>query len=159
MEDRRRVLFVCTGNACRSQMAEAILRHVGGAKFESLSAGSRPAGFIHPLAEKTLAGLRIPLGDQRSKSWDEFIDSRIDVVITLCDSAAAEACPNFPGPAIRVHWGLPDPSFQPGTEADRQQFALRVAERIRAKIDGLMQIDFEGSEDEVRKRLEFLGEI
>lgn len=140
-------------------MAEAILRHVGSAKFESLSAGSQPAGFIHPLAEKTLAALRIPLGDQRSKSWDEFVDARIDVVITLCDSAAAEACPTFPGPAIRVHWGLPDPAFQPGTEEDREQFALRVAERIRAKIDGLMQIDLDTGEDEVRKRLEFLGEI
>lgn len=140
-------------------MAEAMLRHMGGERFESLSAGSQPAGFIHPLAKRALAALRVPLGDQRSKSWDEFVDSRIDAVITLCDSAAAEACPTFPGPSIRVHWGLPDPSHHPGTEDDREQFALRIAERIRAKIDGLMQIDFSAGDDEVRKRLEFLGEI
>lgn len=153
------VLFLCTGNSCRSIMAEAMLRHLGGSAFAAHSAGSRPAGFIHPLAIHALSVMRIPLGELASKSWNESADTPIDVAITLCDSAAQESCPILPGTKFKVHWPLPDPAFHPGDEAERANFAVLVAERIRAKIEGLVSIDWSASTDVIEKRLRFLGEM
>ncbi len=153
------VLFLCTGNSCRSIMAEAILRDLGGGEFTAHSAGSKPAGFIHPLAIHALSVMRIPLGELESKSWNEFADRPIDVAITLCDSAAQESCPIFPGTIFKVHWSLPDPAFHLGGESERAAFALLVAQRIRAKIEGLLSIDWKASPDEIMKRLRFLGDI
>jgi len=154
-----RVLFLCTGNSCRSIMAEAMLRHFGGECFSAHSAGSKPAGFIHPLAVYALSAMRIPLGELESKSWDEFADKPIDVIITLCDSAAQESCPNFLGARFKAHWSLPDPAFHPGDEAERASFALLVAQRIRAKIEGLIAIDWNLPSEQIKDRLRFLGEI
>ncbi len=156
---RRRVLFLCTGNACRSQMAEAILRHLGGDRFESLSAGSHPAGFIHLLAELALERMNIPLAEQSSKSWDEFVDTPIDAVITLCDAAASLPCPVFPGTPIQAHWSMPDPTQQPGTDDQRTAFAMLVAQRLRAKIEAMVALDWNLPRAELEKRLRFLGEI
>lgn len=140
-------------------MAEAILRHVGGETFESLSAGSHPAGFVHGLAVAALQRLQVPLGEARSKSWDEFADQPLDVVITVCDNAAREHCPLWQGPAIKAHWSLPDPAYFAGTETDRIEFAVRVAERLLHKIRGMVAIDFNASPDQIKQRLDFLGEI
>lgn len=159
MADAKRVLFLCTGNSCRSQMAEAILRHLGGNRFEALSAGSHPAGFVHPLAIEALRRLNIPLGEPRSKSWDEFSHTDLDLVITVCDHAAAESCPQWPGRPIRVHWSLPDPAFQPGTADERLEFALRVARRLRGKIDRLVQFDWSAPSEQIEAHLAFLAEI
>jgi len=153
------VLFLCTGNSCRSIMAEAMLRHLGSDRFAAHSAGSRPAGFIHPLAVHALSTMRIPLSELESKSWNEFADKHVDVAITLCDSAAAEACPNFPGTRFKVHWSLPDPAYHLGDETQRADFALLMAHRIRAKIEGLLAIDWASSNLEIQKRLSFLGDI
>lgn len=159
MEGKRRVLFLCTGNSCRSQMAEAILRHVGGDRFESLSAGSHPAGFIHPLAEAAMTELGVSMAAQLSKSWDEFTDYPVDVVISVCDAAASLPCPAFPGNAIRAHWSLPDPTYHPGTIPERIEFAIRIARRLLAKIEGLTRIDWSQPRTAIEQQLAFLGEI
>lgn len=140
-------------------MAEAILRHVGGERFAACSAGSHPAGFVHPLAIHALASLRIPLGNLESKSWDRFAGQPVDAAITLCDSAAAEACPVFAGTAHKAHWGLPDPAFHPGDEEARAGFAVAVAQRLRGKIEGLIQIDWTASPSNILDRLRALGEL
>jgi len=140
-------------------MAEAILRHVGGDRFEALSAGSFPAGFVHILAIEAMRRLGIPMTGAVSKSWDEFAETALDAVITLCDDAVAEICPVWPGAPLTVHWSTPDPSFYPGTDAERIELAVRIAERLVAKIQGLVDLDWSMERGEVRKRLEFLGEI
>jgi arsenate reductase len=139
---KKRILFLCTGNSCRSQIAEAILRHVGAERFEAFSAGSHPAGYVHALATGALQQLRIPIDDFVSKSWDEYATRSFDAVITLCDAAAAETCPTFPGKPIHAHWSTLDPVQQPGTEMDRLVFAIEVATRLKAKIDVLTQLDW-----------------
>ena len=154
-----RVLFLCTGNSCRSPMAEALLRQIGGEAFEALSAGSHPAGFVHPLAIEAMRRMYVPVANLVSKSWNAFADRPVDVVITLCDDAAEEPCPVWPGEPIRVHWSLPDPAYFVGTEPDRIEFTLRIAERLAAKIRGLVAIDWTQTRDAVQERLEFLGEI
>jgi len=140
-------------------MAEAVLRHLGGECFEALSAGSHPAGFIHPLAIAAMSRLNIPLANQTSKSWSEFAETRLDAVVTLCDAAAAEACPVWPGGPVIAHWSLPDPAYHLGTEDERLEFALKIAERLRTKIAGLAALDWSSDRAELKQRLEFLGEI
>lgn len=140
-------------------MAEAILRHLDAKRFEALSAGSHPAGFVHPLAIDALDRLGVPMTNQVSKSWDTFLVAPVDVVITVCDAAAAEGCPTYPGSPIAVHWSLPDPVYHPGTDEERLAFAVSVAERLRIKIAGLVQLDWSADRSEITKRLEFLGEI
>ena len=104
------ILVLCTGNSCRSIMAEAAINYFGSGKFKAYSAGSNPTGEVHPLSIETLKGQGITTNEYYSKSWDEFIGKSIDIVITVCDSAAQEACPNFPGSPIKVHWGVSDPA-------------------------------------------------
>lgn len=106
------VLFLCTGNRARSILAEGILRHKGGPQFTAYSAGSHPHGEVHPLAIQELQRARISTEGLRSKSWDEFAGPgapKMDFVITLCDSAAKETCPVWPGQPMTAHWGIPDP--------------------------------------------------
>ena len=153
------VLFLCTGNSCRSQMAEAILRHLGGDRFEALSAGTHAAGFIHPLAIDAMRKLKIPLTDQRSKSWDEYAGIAVNAVITVCDAAAAQACPVWPGSPLTAHWSLPDPVYHPGTDEQRLAFTVLIAERLRTKVEGLVGLDWSGDRAELKQRLDFLGEI
>lgn len=121
-----RVLFLCTGNSARSVLAEATLRAWASARFDAFSAGSKPTGAVHPLTLETLRSDGIAVDGLRSKSWDEFDDETqpLDVVVTVCDSAAAEPCPVFFGHVVRTHWGLADPAAVEGTdEARRQAFA------------------------------------
>ena len=138
-----RVLFLCTGNCCRSPMAEAIGHHVAGDKFEFHSAGTTPAGFIHPLTLETLEELDISTDALESKGWEEYDGAEFDMVITLCDVAAGEPCPNFAGPAVKANWFLPDPSFMPGSNEDRLNQARRLAERLKLKIQLLAQLDLD----------------
>ncbi len=116
------VLFLCTGNSARSIMAECILNRLGQGKFRAFSAGSHPAGQVNPLALHLLRKSNYDVSQLRSKSWDEFAETdapKLDFVFTVCDDAANEVCPIWPGQPMTAHWGLPDPAKAQGTEAER----------------------------------------
>ena len=117
------VLFLCTGNSARSIMAEAIVDRVGGGRFKGFSAGSHPKGEVHPFALDILKKLNYDTGYVRSKSWDEFAAPgapRMDFVFTVCDDAAKEECPYWPGQPMTAHWGVPDPAAVQGSEVERR---------------------------------------
>lgn len=113
-----KILFLCTHNACRSILAEAVARRLGGERWQVASAGSQPAGRVHPLTLRYLAEAGYEVADLKSKSWDELKGFQPDVFITVCDQAAGESCPIWFGKALKVHWGLVDPSRVSGSEAD-----------------------------------------
>lgn len=136
-----------------------MLRQLGADRFQAHSAGSHPAGFVHPLAIDVLGQWGIPLTEQSSKSWNEYAGTPFDLVITVCDAAASQTCPVWPGGPMTVHWSLPDPVYHPGTDDERLEFTLRVAERLRTKIAGLVALDWSADRGEIKRRLEFLGEI
>ena len=126
------VLFLCTHNSARSIIAEAVMNRLGIGKFKAFSAGSQPSGRVHPYALELLERLNYPTNDLRSKSWQEFSSQGapdLDFVFTVCDNAANEACPYWPGQPISAHWGLPDPSAAEGTEAERR-FAFADTHRM-----------------------------
>lgn len=114
----KRVLVLCTGNSCRSVMAEALINRLGEGRYRASSAGSRPAGYVHPKAIETLRRHGMDPGQPVSESWDAYADEAFDYVITVCDSAAAETCPAFPGGYRKLHWSTPDPAKAEGTEAE-----------------------------------------
>lgn len=129
MQHPYNVLFLCTGNSARSILGEAILNHRGRGKFRAFSAGSHPAGRIHPYAVKQLASAGLSAGGLRSKSWDEFAKPgapQMQFVFTVCDSAAAEICPVWPGQPVTAHWGIPDPAKVAGSP-DEIAWAFRDA--------------------------------
>jgi arsenate reductase len=143
------VLFVCTGNSARSIMAEALLNAMGAGRFKAYSAGSHPRGRIHPAALETLARNRIDTMGLRSKDWTEFTRRgapRMDFVITLCDAAAGEPCPAFPGRFVRAHWGLPDPAAVEGSEQAEQRAFLDALSILRRRIQRFTGLPF-GSVD------------
>jgi len=123
------VLFLCTGNSARSILAESLLNHWGQGKFHGFSAGSFPKGRVHPLAIELLQRMNLPTEGLRSKSWVEFAAPAappIDFIVTVCDNAAGEVCPVWPGKPMTVHWGIADPAAVEGTQADKA-FAFRKA--------------------------------
>jgi len=123
------VLILCTGNSCRSHLAEGILRHAAGDLFHVHSAGSRPAGYVHPLAIKVMKEIGIDISGHTSKHMNEFLDRKIDTVITVCGNAD-QACPMFPGQINRYHWGFDDPAHAQGTGEE----VLAVFRRVRDEI-------------------------
>jgi arsenate reductase (thioredoxin) len=130
---KRRVLFLCTHNSARSQMAEGLLRFLGGEAFEVFSAGTE-ATFVRPLAIKAMAELGIDISGQQSKTLERYVREPFDEVITVCD-AAAEACPIFPGAVRRRHWSLEDPSKATGTEEEQLAVYRRVRDELRSRIE------------------------
>jgi protein-tyrosine-phosphatase len=128
-----RVLFLCTGNSARSQMAEAILRHLSKGAIDVASAGTKPQPAIHPMAEKSIKQLGITMAEQRPKSVDEFAGQRFDFVITVCDAAAAE-CPSFLAGESQLHWSFADPAAAVGSEDERQHVFDATASAILARI-------------------------
>jgi len=134
-----RVLFLCTHNAARSQMAEGILRHLSRGAVDAQSAGTAPST-VHPLAGEAVRGLLgVDLGGQRSKHVDEFSGQHFDYVITLCDSAR-ESCPVFPGAPVRMHWGFDDPSAVQGSDEDRSRAFRQTAAELKRRIDQLLVV-------------------
>ncbi|HYX19313.1 MAG TPA: arsenate reductase ArsC [Thermoanaerobaculia bacterium] len=136
--EKKRILFLCTGNAARSQMAEALARIDYGDVVEPLSAGSRPAGFVHALAVLAIAELGVSIEEAESKSAEEYSAEKLDLVVTVCDSAAAD-CPTWPGARHIVNWSIADPSFVRGTEAERLDAFRTTRDELRRRIDGLME--------------------
>lgn len=145
------VLFICTGNCCRSQMAEALLRHIGGERFAVFSAGSNPAGYVHPLAIEALRRMGISTEGQFSKGWEEFAAEPMDAIITVCDSVAERGCPAWPGQPATAHWGVPDPSFVPGSLEERLEAAATVARQLRCWIEKLTELPLERMDLEERE--------
>jgi len=134
---KQKVLFLCTGNSCRSHMAEGMLRDLAGDRFESLSAGSNPAGYVHPLAIETMRLIGVDISDQHSKSIDEFLPPAgepPDLVISVCDNAARD-CPVFPGNVDRLHWPFDDPAHATGTDNEKRAIFICVRDEIRAAIE------------------------
>lgn len=128
----KKVLFLCTGNSCRSQMAESILNKLGEGRFEAVSAGSKPAGFVHPLALSFLRNLGYPTEGLRSKPLEEFRQQRFDAVITVCDRAK-EACPVWPGAAM-IHWSFEDPADATGSDEEKSAVFRKVYFEIERRI-------------------------
>jgi arsenate reductase len=127
-----RVLFLCTGNSCRSQMAEGLLSHLAGDRFDAASAGTRPAG-LNPRAVEVMLEIGIDILGQRSKPVDEFLAQLFDYVITVCDTAR-DACPVFPGAASRLHWSFEDPAAAQGSTEERLAVFRRVRDQIAARM-------------------------
>jgi arsenate reductase len=137
------VLFVCTGNSARSIMAESLLNHLGRGRFKAYSAGSHPTGMVNPLALSTLERLRIPAQECRSKSWDEFAKAgapAVDFVLTVCDKAAGEACPIWPGQPITAQWGVPDPAAVEGSDEEKAHAFMTAASILKRRIDLMLLI-------------------
>ena len=131
----KKVLVLCTGNSCRSVMAEALINHVGKGRYQAVSAGSFPAGYVHPKSIDTLQRHGIDAGEPRSKSWDKFVNQRFDLVITVCDQAAAESCPIFPGKPAKLHWSTPDPAKADGSEAVVNQAFDDAFEMLKNRVE------------------------
>jgi arsenate reductase len=131
---KKRILFLCTGNAARSQMAEGLARAFHGDEVDVVSAGSRPAGWVHPLAIRAMAAIGVDIHDQYSKSADEFLDQPFDAVITVCDSAAKD-CPTWPGAKRVEHWPIVDPSYGPDDPATRYDRFVATRDELAKRID------------------------
>ena len=137
------VLFLCTGNSARSILAEAILNRHGNGRFKAYSAGSQPKGEPHPYTITLLKSLNYDTSFARSKAWDEFAKPdapKLDFVFTVCDSAAAESCPVWPGQPISAHWGIPDPAAAVGTEAEKHLAFAEAYRMMNARISAFINL-------------------
>lgn len=157
------VLFLCTGNSARSIMAESMLRHLGNGRFNAYSAGSHPRGAVNPLALKTLESFGFPTDQLRSKGWDEFAAPGapvMDFVLTVCDQAAGEACPVWPGQPMTAHWGIEDPSAVQGPEIEKERAFVLAAKYLRNRISVFVSLPI-ASLDEIalHNRLRAIGEM
>jgi arsenate reductase len=133
MMAKKRVLIVCTGNSCRSQMAEGWVRHDVGDRWEVASAGTNPAASVHPFAVRVMAEVGVDISKASPKHWAPFLDQRWDLVVTVCDSAR-ESCPLFPGAAEQIHVSFPDPVLTVGSERERLVVYRAVRDDIRARL-------------------------
>lgn len=155
------VLFLCTGNSARSILGEALINHWGRERFRGFSAGSHPKGVVHPIALELLKRMRIPTEGLRSKSWDEFAAPGappLDFVFTVCDNAAGEACPYWPGQPMTAHWGLPDPAAVSGPESDQWVAFRATFKALESRIKIFTSLPF-ASLDRIKlqERLNAIG--
>ena len=157
------VLFLCTGNSARSIMAEVLLNHLGKGRFRAFSAGSYPRGVVHPLALETLRRNHLPIDRLRSKSWDEFAQpgaQQLDFVFTVCDRAAQESCPVWPGQPMSAHWGIEDPALAEGT-MEQQQRAFNLAFRaLDARLRLFTSLPIESLDSlALQRQLDSIGRV
>lgn len=156
------VLFVCTGNSARSVIAEAILNELGAGRFRGYSAGSHPTGRINPFATQVLETLGHPTDDLRSKDWAEFADDgapEMDFVFTVCDRAAGEVCPVWPGQPISAHWGLPDPAAVEGTDAEISAAFADTYGKMKRRIQMFVNLPMETLDDRsLRRHVSHIGQ-
>ena len=155
------ILILCTGNSARSIMAEAIINTLGAGRFVAHSAGSQPAGRVHPLALEKLSAIGYPTAQLRSKSWDEFAAAdapQMDFIITVCDNAAGETCPLWPGQPISAHWGFPDPAAVQGSEAEQRAAFEQVFHRITQRVRLLLNLPLASLDAlAIRRELQNIG--
>jgi arsenate reductase len=140
------VLFVCTGNSARSIMAEGLMNDAARGRFNAYSAGSHPKGTVHPLALRALANARVPTDGFRSKSWDEFTGPdapQLDFVFTVCDRAAGETCPFWPGQPMTAHWGVADPAAVEGSDEQKRKEFRATAVTLKRRIDLMLALPIE----------------
>ncbi len=157
----RNVLFVCTGNSARSILAEGILNNLGHGKFKAYSAGSHPKGEVNPLALETLAKFRMSTEGCRSKNWDEFSAPSapvLDFVFTVCDKAAGEVCPIWPGQPMTAHWGVPDPSEVEGSDDDRRHAFGETVVVLKRRIELLLSLPLATLDSmSIRREIQAIG--
>ena len=155
------VFFLCTGNTARSIMAEGILRKDGAGRFNAFSAGSQPKGAVNPFALKTLAAFDYPITDYRSKSWDEFAKGpTMDFIFTVCDNAAGETCPIWPGHPLTAHWGVEDPAQVDGTDIQKEAAFATAFKQLRNRISIFINLPFDKLEGmALRNKLREIGQM
>lgn len=149
------VLFLCTGNSARSIMAEALLNTTGAGRFHAYSAGSHPGGTVNPFAIEQIAGTGYAIDNLRSKSWDEFAQPdapQMDFIITVCDNAAGEVCPIWPGHPVSAHWGFEDPAAATGSDDDKRAVFSKVAKQIAVRVNLLNSLPIQQLEKTAIKR-------
>lgn len=155
------VLFLCTGNSARSVMAEAIMNRIGQGKFRAFSAGSRPKGEVHPYTLDLLRQLNYDTGFARPKDWSEFAEPdapALDFVFTVCDNAANEACPVWPGQPMSAHWGVPDPAAATGTEAEKRLAFVEAYRMLNARISAFTSLPLQSIDRmTLQRRLDDIG--
>ncbi len=162
MSDRAfNILFLCTGNSARSILTESIVNHLGGGRFKGFSAGSQPKGKVHPYSLDLLASLGFPATGMHSKSWEVFAAAgapHMDFVFTVCDSAAGEACPIWPGQPMTAHWGVPDPAAIDGSELDKRMAFRAAFSALEARIRLFMSLPFASLDRmALQQRLDAIG--
>jgi len=162
MSDRTfNVLFLCTGNSARSILAESIINHLGAGRFTGFSAGSQPKGQVHPYALELLASLGFPSTGMHSKSWEVFAAAgapNMDFVFTVCDSAAGEACPIWPGQPMTAHWGVPDPAAVEGSELEKRAAFREAFAALENRIRLFMSLPFASLDKmALQQRLDAIG--
>lgn len=157
------VLFLCTGNSARSILGEALVNHWGRGRFRGFSAGSEPRGEVHPLTLRLLRHLDFPVDGFRSKSWEEFSGPAgvtMDFVFTVCDGAAAEACPVWPGQPMTAHWGIPDPAAVEGDEKTRMQAFRRAFNQLENRIKIFVSLPLESLDRlALQRNVERIGQL
>lgn len=162
-EQARNVLFLCTGNSARSIMAEALLNHLGRGRFRAYSAGSHPTGKVNPHALEQLGRAGIKAENLRSKSWDEFARPgapALDFVITVCDAAAGEVCPVWPGGPLAAHWSLPDPAAVTGTETEVRRAFAAVFGQLERRVGALVGLPLGAlGPAELKAKLDAIGRL
>ncbi len=155
------VLFLCTGNSARSILAEAYLNSAGRGKFRAYSAGSKPGGHVNPFALELLEKSRLDTSGLRSKSWDEFAGDgapKMDFVFTVCDNAASEPCPYWPGQPMTAHWGVPDPAAVPGTDEEKRRAFRQSLSTLSARINLLVNLPIDKLDRlSIQKELDGIG--
>jgi len=155
------VLFLCTGNTARSILAEGILRKEGGGRFRAFSAGSQPKGVVNPFAVRVLDALGCPAEGYRSKSWEEFARPGapvMDFIFTVCDSAAGEACPVWPGQPATAHWGIEDPAAVAGSDIEKERAFVEAARLLKNRITAFTSLPFETlNRVSLQNRLQAIG--